>query len=200
MNNASLYPLSNSAPRTMFEDGTVAIVPVTSSTAATILNEAFNRPVASPSYTFVTSFDQYQKIFSGQCDRVHSFIYGQLDNLDQSDDDQNEEVVDCIARIIDLMGEPASCTAVLEAGLLKENLSAFEPLLLAIGASRHRDTEYLRAHALRGYAKDADYRVRKAAVRALGRMKALPAKQALEEISSQKDTGEIALLAAAMLR
>ncbi|WP_439375382.1 HEAT repeat domain-containing protein [Bradyrhizobium sp. DASA03120] len=200
MSDFVTYPLSNRGQRTMLEDSTVATVPISSSTATTLLSQAFNRAVASPSYTFLTSFDQYQKIFSGQCDRVHSFIYGQLDNVDQSDDDQNEEVVDCIARVIDLVGEPASCTAVLEAGILKENLSALEPLLLAIGTSRHRDTEYLRAEALHGYAKDPDYRVRRAAVRALGRMKALPAKHALEEISSQKEMGEIALLAAAMLR
>ncbi|MFT4116548.1 HEAT repeat domain-containing protein [Bradyrhizobium sp.] len=202
MNNlaGATYPLSNFRLQTQAENGTVTIVPINSSTATVITNQVFNQAISSPSYTFTTSFVQYQQIFSGQCDRVHSFIHGQLDNVDQSDDDQNEEVVDCIAHIIDLIGEPASCTAVFEAGLLKENMSAFEPLLLAIGSSRHRETEYLRAEALHGYAKDVDFRVRKAAVRALGRMKALPAKQALEQISQQKDAGETALLAAAMLR
>ncbi|MEY9466331.1 hypothetical protein ABH973_006744 [Bradyrhizobium ottawaense] len=198
MNTFAPFPLVVGRS-SFFDDVGFATVPVNSSTATVVACSALNRAVSSPSYTFVSSFDQYQKIFSGQCDRVHSYIYGQLDNLDQ-DDDQNEEVIENIARVIDLMGEPASGTAMLEASLLKDNLNVLGPLLLAIGASCHRDTEYLRAEALRNYAKDPDYRVRKAAVRALGRMKALPAKRALEEISSQKETGELALLAEAMLR
>lgn len=200
MNNLLHYALPSAGSSLLVDDGTFASVPVNSSTASSVINKAYNRAVAPPSYTFVSSFDQYQKIFSGQCDRVHSYIHGQLDNLDRSDDDQNEEVVDSIARVIDLVGEPASCTAMLEASILKDNPSAFEPLLLAIGSSRHRDTELLRAEMLRRFVQDSDYRVRKAAVRALGRMKSSTAKRALEEVSKRKEMGEVALLAAALLR
>lgn len=200
MNNLLHYVLPNVSSRLVIDDVAFASVPINSSTASNVVNKAYNRTVAPPSYTFVSSFDQYQKIFSGQCDRVHSYIYGQLDNLDQSDDDQNEEVVDSIARVIDLVGEPASCTAMLEADILKENPSALVPLLLAIGTSRHRETEFLRAEMLRRYTQDADQRVRKVAVRALGRMSSLAARRALEDISKQKEMGEVALLAAALLR
>jgi hypothetical protein len=200
MNNLLNYAIANLGSLTLSDEGTFASVPVNSSTASNVVNKAHNRAIAPTSYTFVSTFDQYQKIFSGQCDRVHTYIHGQLDNLDQSDDDQNEEVVDSIARVLDLVGEPASCTAMLEAGLLKDNPSVFEPLLLAIGTSRHRDTEFLRAEMLRRYTQDSDYRVRRAAVRALGRMKSSTAKRALEDISKRTEMGEVALLAAALVR
>src|SRR5262249_43785171 len=143
----------------------------------------FNRAVTPPSYTFTTSANQYTKIFSAQCDRVSNFIFGQLEQLDRSDEDQNETVAEGIANIISLVGEPAAYTALFEAGLLKNDPTALEPLLLAIAVARHKETEADRVRVLRRLADDANYRVRRAAVRALGRMTAEVARSALREIS-----------------
>jgi len=183
--------------------GTPAYASVTLSSASTAnyaVTNAYNWAVAPPSFTFMTTLDQYTKIFSGQCNRMHSYIYGQLESIDRSDDDQNETIIDNIADIIDLVGEPASFTAMFEAGFLKDDPSALEPLLLAIGTARQKETEDYRAETLRRFAQDSDYRVRRAAVRALGRMKSQAAKRALHDISNRPEAGEIAGLAAAMLR
>src|SRR5215467_1125830 len=66
-------------------------------------------------YAFTSTLDQYSRIFSGQCDRVGAFIYNKLLQLNPSDEDENEAIVDSIADVIDLVGEPASGTAVMEA-------------------------------------------------------------------------------------
>jgi len=198
MNTMYGYALAQS-PIVLDDDSTLTTFRWTSDTANSAVTWAYNRPVDPPSYTFTTNLDQSMKIFSGQCNRVSNYIYGQLELLDNSNDDQNETVVDCIASVIDLMGEPASYTAVFEARVLKENVSVFEPLLLAIATARHKETEAARIQVLRRFANDSNYRVKRAAVRALGRMNAAAAKNALTEISGQ-NSGEIALLAAASLR
>jgi hypothetical protein len=197
-----MNPFLNSFSGTLFllDDSAIASVKFDSSTGSAVAAKAYNRAVAPASYTFVTSLDQYQKIFSGQCNRVYNYIHGQLESVDQSEDSQTEMVIDNIANVIDLVGEPASCTAVFEASLLKDNLSIFEPLLLAIGAASHKESEADRANVLSHYTQDSNYSVRRAAVRALGRMSAPAAKKALTEISIQKNSGEIGLLAAAYLR
>src|SRR5438067_1056820 len=89
----------------LFDNSAFASVNLNSSTATGTYSKADNRAPAPPSYTFVTTSQQYMKIFSAQCDRVSNYIYGQLEHLDRSDDDQNEEIVDSIANVIDLVGE-----------------------------------------------------------------------------------------------
>jgi len=173
---------------------------LTSGTASNVVPMADNSAAVSPSYTFLTTLDQSLKIFSGQCNRVSNYIYGQLEQVDFSSDDQNEAVADSIASVINLVGEPASCTAVFEANLLRENASMLEPLLLGIGSAHHKETENARVQVLRQFASDPNYRVKRAAVRALGRMSAPAAKAALTDISHQGNNGEIGLLAAACLR
>jgi hypothetical protein len=168
-------------------------------TACDLVTNVDNYPVASPAYTFATSYNQALRILGAQCNRVHNYIHGQLENVDRSDDDQNEMIVDKIARVIDLVGEPASCTAVFEAELLKNNPNVFEPLVLAIGTARNKESEADRVQALRRYANDSNNRVKRAAVRALGRMDAPAARVALNDIN-RNGTGEVAQLAAAMLR
>jgi hypothetical protein len=171
-----------------------------SSAATGTFIKAGNRALTPPSYTFVTTTDQYMKIFSAQCDRVSAFIHEKLEQLDRSDDDQNEEIVDSIANVIDLVGEPASCTAEMEARLLEDESFIFERLLLAIATAHYKETEAYRLRVLRQYAGNANYLVRRAAVRALGRMDTEGAKRALREISGQKDGGEISHFAAALLK
>jgi hypothetical protein len=173
---------------------------VNTSTASWGVTKADNRTLAPPSYTFVSSStDQYTKIFSAQCDRVNNYIFGQLERVDRSDQDQNEVVADGIAGVIDLVGEPAACTALFEAHLLTEEPTILEPLLLAIGSASHKETEAARIAGLRHFANASNYRIKRAAIRALGRMKAPAARQALREISKNSQ-GEIASFAAALLR
>ena len=182
--------------------GNLAFISISlnSSTASWEVTKANNGTLAAPSYTFFTnSNDQYLKIFSAQCDRVNNYIFGQLERVDRSDQDQNEVVADSIAGVIDLVGEPAACTALFEAHLLTEEPAILEPLLLAIGSASHKATEPARIAALRQFANASNYRVRRAAIRALGRMKAPAAKQALRDISKNSQ-GEIASFAAAFLR
>jgi hypothetical protein len=178
----------------------VSINASSSSTAFATVTNAYNRAISSPSYTFVTSFDQYAKIFSAQCDRVSNFIFGQLEQIDRSDDDQNEAIVDGIANVIGLVGEPAAYTALLEANILKRDPTILEPLLLGIATARHKDTEAARVQELQRYAGDSNHRVRRAAVRALGRMGTETAKNALKEIRDRNQGAEIGRLAAALLR
>lgn len=161
---------------------------------------AYNKEAPPASYTFITTFDIYQEIFSKQCARVGMFIYDSLEKLDRSDDDNNEEIIEHIANVIDIVGEPAVYTAALEANFLYNNNFAFERLLLAIATSSHKETEAYRLELLRGYADNPDYRTRLAAVRALARMKTDGAKSELQKISSRTERGEIPQMAAALLR
>jgi hypothetical protein len=61
--------------------------------------------------------------------RVNNYIFGQLERVDRSDQDQNEVVADKIADVINLVGEPAACTALFEAKLLKNEPTVLERLL-----------------------------------------------------------------------
>jgi hypothetical protein len=181
-------------------NSTFVSVNLSSSTAYSGVTAADNRTLASPSYTFVARSDQYTKILSAQCDRVSNHIFGQLEHVDRSDQDQNELIVDDIAEVIGLVGEPAAYAALFEAHLLKEDPTVLEPLLLAIGSAHHKESEADRVQALRQYANDADYRIRRAAVRALGRMNTAVARSVLRDISSHNQGSEIGRFAAAMLR
>jgi len=105
-----------------------------------------------------------------------------------------------IANVIDLLGEPAACTAVLEARLLKNEPFLFERLLLALATAQQKETETGRVRTLFQYANDGDYRVKRAAVRALGRMNTGAAKKALAEISRRNERTEMGQFAAALLR
>jgi hypothetical protein len=196
------FTIGSNAPGAvvLFNDSAFVSVSTSSSTACTALTNADNRGLASPLYTFVTSSDQYTKIFSAQCDRVSNLIFGQLEQVDRSDDDQNEAIIDSIANVIALVGEPAAYTALLEARLLQNDPTVLEPLLLAIATARHKETEPARIEVLQRYAGDANYRIRRAAVRALGRMGAEAARNALKEISNRNRGAEIGRLAAALLR
>jgi HEAT repeats len=184
----------------LLDDSAIASVKLDSSTAFAGFMQPYNRAVAPPSYTFTTTAEQYQKIFAGQCNRVSNLIFEQLEQVDLSNDDSNESAIDYIARVIDLVGEPAACTALLEASLLKENASVLEPLLLALGSATHKETEPARVDALRRFASDPNHRVKRAAVRALGRMTGPAARTALTDIRNQNNHSEIGLLAAACLR
>jgi len=171
----------------------------TSGTGVMGTNVAVNFGAVPSSYTLSTVVNTYQKIFSDQCARVSSFIYNNLEQLDRSDDDYNEKIIERIADAIDLVGEPASCTAAMDASLLREDHFVFASLLLAIASSRHRETEGYRLKVLRNYAESEDPRTRRAAIRALGRMHSDDAKGALREISTQTGRSEISQLAAAYL-
>jgi hypothetical protein len=165
------------------------------------VNVAVNFGVAPSSYTLSAVVNMYQKIFSDQCARVSSFIYDNLEQLDRSDDDYNEKIIERIAEAIDLVGEPASYTATIDANILREDHFVFSRLLLAIASSRHRETEAYRLEVLRGYAQNEDVRTRHAAIRALGRMRSDAAKNALREISKQAgQKREVAQFAAAFAR
>jgi HEAT repeat protein len=184
----------------VYDTSAVASVNVSSSTANAALTKADNQAMAPASYTFLTTADVYTRIFSAQCDRVSNYIFGQLEQLDRSDDDQNEGVIDNIARVIGLVGEPAAYTAILEARFLKNEPFAFEQLLLALATARQKETEPDLVRTLFGYAEDGDYKVKRAAVRALGRMNTNAAKRALAEISLHNRGAEIGQYAAALLR
>jgi HEAT repeat protein len=184
-------------------NATFASVNVNNMTAGTVV-QANNRAITSGSstfsYTFTGTYDEYSRIFSSQCNRVGTFIYNQLGQLDRTDEDQNEAIVDSIADVIALVGEPASGTAVLEAGVLKDDWFLFEHLLLGIANADHKDTEAYRLQFLLQYVDDPDYRLKRAAIRALGRMKTEEAKKTLREISTISGGGELAMLATALLR
>jgi hypothetical protein len=152
------------------------------------------------SYTFTSSADQYQKIFSAQCSRVGSIINENLHQLDRSDDDYNETLVDQIAKLIDLLGEPAFLTAAMEAGCATDDAFALEPLLLAIASSTHKETENLRLELVKKYAERPDFKTKRAAVRALGRFKSANAKELLREISAKSGRSEIAQMANSLAR
>jgi hypothetical protein len=186
-------------PVVLLDGSAFAPINLNSSPATGTFIKAGNRALTPSSYTFVTTTDQYMKIFSAQCDRVSTFISGELEQLDRSDDNYNEEVVDKIAFVINLVGEPAYMTASLEAKLLQEDRLRFGKLLLAIGSSTHKETEALRAEFLGKYATSGDPRIRNAALRALGRMKTDRAKSFLES-ARKSEAGESAYLAAALLR
>lgn len=175
-------------------------VDLSSNTTSFAVTKVDNRALATPSYTFASSNDQYTKIFSAQCDRVSNFIFGQLQQLDRSDEDQNETVVDGIANVISLMGEPAAYTALFEANFLKSDPTVLEPLLFAIATAHHDETEADRVEMLKRYAGDVNYRVRRAAVRALGRMGTKAARNALREIGDSNAGTEMGRLAIALLR
>ncbi len=172
----------------------------TSGTGVMAANVAVNFGSAPSSYTLSTVVNMYKKIFSDQCARVSAFIYDNLQQLDRSDDDYNEKIIERIAEAIDLVGEPASCTAAIDANLLREDHFVFANLLLAIASSRHGETEGYRLKVLRDYAQSEDPRTRRAATRALGRMHTDDAKNALQEISRQAGRSEVSQLAAAYLR
>jgi hypothetical protein len=192
---------SNASGAVVRFDGSACVyMNVNSSTAYTAMTNTNNRALASPSYTFSTSSDQYANILAAQCDRVSNFIFGQLEQLDRSDEDQNDTIVDGISNVIGLVGEPAAYVAVLEAKLLRSDPTVLEPLLLAIATARHKETEAGRVQVLQNYASDTNYRVRRAAIRALGRMDSEAARNALKNISSRNQDGELGRLAAAMLR
>ena len=157
-----------------------------------------NQGTAPVGVTFTTTLWMYQKIMSEQCVRTSSLIFESLGQLDYENDDYNEQVVERIADAIDLVGEPAYCTALLEARHLQDRF-AFGYLLLGIASSKSKETETHRLRTLCGYTEDSDYRTRRAAVRALGRMGAAGAKQALREISENAAHGEIAQMARAFL-
>jgi hypothetical protein len=184
----------------LLDNSAIASIRLDSSTASAGVTQANNRAVAPLSYTFTTTVEQYQSIFAGQCNRVSNLIFGQLEQIDLSNDGSNESAIDCIAGVIDLVGEPAACTALLEASILRENASVLEPLLLALGTATHKETEATRVEALRRFAADPNFRVKRAAVRALGRMTAPSARTALTDIRNQNNNSEIGLLAAACLR
>ena len=154
---------------------------------------------SATSYTFVTSNEIYSKIFSAQCARVSAFVAENLERLDRADDDYNENIIELIANVIDLVGEPAYGTVSLEAQVQQRNAFVFERLLCAIAESRHKDTEFYRLELLRNYAEGADFRTKRAAVRALGRMKTDAARAALNEIGHNKSNAELAKLATAYL-
>ena len=185
----------------MLDDNAVAIFALSANTGlSNTFTAATNKATVPASYTFVTTHDHFVKIFSGQCDRVNSFIYDKLEHLERSDDDRNEDIVEDIAFVIDLVGEPASCTAAMEARLLKGEPFMFERLLLAIATARHKETEADRLRVLRQYTDDKDYRIRRAAVRALGRMNTEAAKSALNEIRGREEGKELGHFAGALLR
>ena len=197
-----IYLNSNTFPGALMllDDSAIASVRIDSSTASSVVTQAYNLPAAPPSYTFTSTVEQYEKIFAGQCNRVSNYIYGQLEQIDLSSDDSNEAAADNIAGVIDLVGEPAAFTALLEASLLKDNVSMLEPLLLAVGSVTQKETDQARVDALRQFVDDPNHRIKRAAVRALGRMSSPAAREALTDISHQGSNGEIGLLAAACLR
>ncbi|HZP76600.1 MAG TPA: HEAT repeat domain-containing protein [Pseudolabrys sp.] len=171
-----------------------------SSTGTMVITQSANQAVASPAYTFSTTVDQYKRIFSAQCDRVSNYIFGQLEYVSRSDDEQNESISEGIANVISLVGEPAAYTAFVEAKMLKDNPGMLGPLFIGIATADHKETEQDRVEALRRYAGDENYRVRRAAIRALGRMEAPAAQQALKDISRQNQGAELGQYAAALLR
>lgn len=87
----------------------------TSGTGVMAANVAVNFGAVPSSYTLSSVVNMYQKIFSDRCARVSAFIYDNLEQLDRSDDNYNEKIIERIAEAIDLVGEPASCTAALDA-------------------------------------------------------------------------------------
>jgi hypothetical protein len=195
--NRGAYFVSGTAPET----SSVTITATASSNVAVCINNtSMNRGLTSPAYTFTTTVAMYRDIFSAQCARVHTLIYENLEQLDHYDDDYNEKIINRITDAIDLVGEPAYCTAFLEARQLRDDRYSFERLLLAIGGSRHRETEGLRLEMLRSYAESSDSRSRRAAVRALGRMDSQSAKSLLRKIGDKADCSEIAQMATALLR
>jgi hypothetical protein len=204
MNLTPGFPLSTMVPRSgqvvIFDDSAFASVTLTSNTANTAVTRADNRALAAPSYTFVSYADQYTTIFAAQCDRVSNYIFGQLERVDRSDQGQNETIVDAIADVIGLVGEPAAYTALFEARLLKDEPTVLEPLLLAVGSAHHKESEADRVQALNHYADDPNYRVKRAAVRALSRMNTESARNALREISDRNQGKEIGHFATALLR
>jgi hypothetical protein len=189
-----------SGTRLLTNGTTVASVIISAGTITSGNIGANNCPLVPASYTFISTQDRYMNIFSAQCDRVGAFIYNKIDQLDRSDDDYNEVIVDSIADVIDLVGEPAYYTASLEAKILQEDAFAFERLLLAIASARHKETEDNRLQLLQQYAENSDPRVRRAAVRALSRMKSEGARKALQQIAAGADQGELTRLATAFLR
>jgi hypothetical protein len=181
---------------------TFAFVNLSSGTATTgqPVSPSNTFSVTSPAYTFVGPWFHLERIVSAQCNRVNKLIYSQLEQLDRSDDDRNEDIVDKIASIIDLVGEPASCTAAIEAKLLEDDPFTFERLLLAIATAHHKETEADRLKLLREYAAASDHRIKWAAVRALGRMNTEDARNTLQEISAKHGSTELSYLATALLR
>jgi hypothetical protein len=152
------------------------------------------------SYTFIGSAERYEKIFSAQCSRVGSIINDSLQQLDRTDDDYNETFVDEIARLIDLMGEPAFFTAALEAKCFANDTVSLEPLLLAIATARNKETEEMRLELVKTFAERSDFKAKRAAVRALGRFNSVGAKALLRDISANSGRSEIALMASSLAK
>jgi hypothetical protein len=153
-----------------------------------------------PPHAVTSLTAMYKQILSNQCVRASAYICDSLERLDRSDDDYNEGIIERIASAIDLVGEPAYCSAFAEATLLREDRFVFERLLLAVASSRHKETEPYRLEMLRRYAESPDARTRYSAVRALGRMDSAAAKSLLREIASKADHSEVTQMAAAQLR
>jgi hypothetical protein len=193
--------IATSSGKVFIFDNTVFASINVNSTAITGADTKANNHALKPiSYTFMTTYDAYIDIYSRQCSRVGAFIYDQLDRLDRGDDDYNEEVVEQIASVINMVGEPAYMTAALEARVLEDDRFRLGKLLLAIATSTNKETENERVEFLRRYLSSSDYRVKNSAVRALGRMKTDESKKLLQEISGSPERGEIAHLATALLR
>lgn len=197
--NAGMYYISGGASGRVIGHTTTAATTFDSMGTVTV-GASNSYSIESASYTFTSTIDQYKRIFSAQCVRVGKFVDQKLEQLDLDDDDKNEDVVDSIAQVIDLVGEPAFGTMLMEARILRGQGFTFERLLLAIASSHHKETEGARLKLLQQYAADFDYRVRRAAVRALGRMDTEGAKKTLTEISSDNAGSEMGRFAGALLR
>ncbi len=151
-------------------------------------------------YAFMSSAEQYEKIFSAQCSRIGSVINDRLQNLDRADDDYNESIIDYIARIIDLVGEPAFLTAAVEARCAEDNAAMLEPLLLAIASAKHKESEGMRLDAIKNFAERSDFRTQRAAVRALSRFNSPNSKALLKQIGANYNQSEIGKMATALAK
>jgi HEAT repeat protein len=158
--------------------------------------------VARPkSYSFLTTSDEYVRIFSAQCDRVHSYIAEKFEGLERTDEEQKDEVVESIAEVIGLVGEPAFGTVMLEAQQQQvDDPTRFGCLLRALALTDHQETEGQRINFLEGFTTSSDYGVKRAALDALGHMKAPEAKVALGRVEFEAGQDELKRLTAAMLR
>ncbi len=167
-------------------------------TSNTAPNAETGGAVATTYNFWATTSEHYEKIFSAQCVRVGADIEDQLGNLDRSDDDCDEVVVDYIARIIDLVGEPAFLTAAVEAKCRANDPSTLEPLLLALATAKHKQTEGMRLDFVKDFAERPEYKVRRAAVRALSRFNSAQSKSVLKQIGLSSEQSEIGKMASAL--
>jgi hypothetical protein len=166
---------------------------------ATSLTDPFSSAinyVANSAYTADLS-QTYIDILRRQYNRVCRFLEDAVNHLNSTDDDFNEEVVEQIAAIIDLVGEPALFAVDQQLKSPQRDYSTAEKFLLAIASARENETEDARTAVIAEHAQAKDNAIRYAAVHALARLGTKDARRIMENVAKTDPNSQIAHVAKA---